>query len=322
MIKYVNLTAQIRDKNDFELLTKMLVALGLRSAEVEDNPEVILQPFFPSSAALEVVYRKKPYNHADLELVVSDPDSAIEIVKKMGLVIAEDQTVPEQGHVLRDFRVQLPGGTSIFLTGVRATAGTEPDHAGIEGNLSARGKRFAIVVSRFNSFITERLLAGTIDGLVRCGVAGRKDYEIVRVPGAFEVPSAARTLAETKKYDAIICLGCLLRGDTAHYDVIVNEVTRGIGQSAQETGVPHAFGVLTCETLEQAIDRAGLKMGNKGFEAALAAVEMANLRKAVAGRSSLVVGKGARTKAAGSQSSALSKNRQSRRPSRAKKRSR
>ncbi|PYX11139.1 MAG: 6,7-dimethyl-8-ribityllumazine synthase [Acidobacteria bacterium] len=105
--------------------------------------------------------------------------------------------------------------------------------------------------------------------------------DLVRVPGSFEIPSAARALAETKKYDAIICLGCLLRGDTAHYDVIVNEVTRGIGQSAQETGVPHAFGVLTCDTLEQAIDRAGLKMGNKGFEAALAAVEMANLKKAV-----------------------------------------
>ncbi len=118
------------------------------------------------------------------------------------------------------------------------------------------------------------------DGLLRSG-AKEKDINIVRVPGAFEIPSAARTLAETRKYDAIICLGCLLRGDTAHYDVIVNEVTRGIGQSAQETGVPHAFGVLTCETLEQAIDRAGLKMGNKGFEAALAAVEMANLTKAV-----------------------------------------
>ena len=102
---------------------------------------------------------------------------------------------------------------------------------------------------------------------------------------------AARTLAETKKYDAILCIGCLLRGDTAHYDVIVNEVTRGIGQSAQETGVPHAFGVLTCETLEQAIDRAGLKMGNKGLEAALAAVEMANLKRAVVGRRSLVVAK-------------------------------
>ncbi len=107
--------------------------------------------------------------------------------------------------------------------------------------------------------------------------AKKKDIDLVRVPGAFEIPLAARKLAETKKYDAIVCLGCLLRGDTAHYDVIVNEVTRGIGQSAQETGVPHAFGVLTCETLEQAIDRAGLKMGNKGFEAALAAVEMASL---------------------------------------------
>jgi 6,7-dimethyl-8-ribityllumazine synthase len=109
------------------------------------------------------------------------------------------------------------------------------------------------------------------------------------VPGAFEIPSAARTLAETKKYDAILCIGCLLRGDTAHYDVIVNEVTRGIGQSAQETGVPHAFGVLTCETLEQAIDRAGLKMGNKGFEAALAAVEMASLRESIVGKGKNVV---------------------------------
>jgi len=156
----------------------------------------------------------------------------------------------------------------------------------LEGNLSAHGKRFGIVVSRFNEFITERLLRSAFDGLLRCG-AKPKDIQIVRVPGAFEIPSAARTLAETKKYDAIICLGCLLRGDTAHYDVIVNEVARGIGQSAQETGVPHSFGVLTCETLDQAIDRAGLKMGNKGFEAALAAVEMANLKQTVVGKQAL-----------------------------------
>jgi len=159
-----------------------------------------------------------------------------------------------------------------------------------EGELNASGLRFGIVVSRFNEFITDRLLHSASDGLLRSG-ANEEDIEIVRVPGAFEIPSAARTLAETKKYDAVICLGCLLRGDTAHYDVIVNEVARGIGQSAQETGVPHAFGVLTCDTLEQAIDRAGLKMGNKGFEAALAAVEMANLKKAVVGRESSVVGK-------------------------------
>jgi 6,7-dimethyl-8-ribityllumazine synthase len=150
----------------------------------------------------------------------------------------------------------------------------------LEGGLNGVGKRFGIVVSRFNAFITERLLQSAFDGLVRSGV-DENAIAIVRTPGAFEIPSAARTLAETGKYDAIICIGCLLRGDTAHYDVIVNEVTRGIGQSAQETGVPHAFGVLTCETLEQAIDRAGLKMGNKGFEAAQAAIEMANLKKAI-----------------------------------------
>src|SRR5438067_7312813 len=150
----------------------------------------------------------------------------------------------------------------------------------LAGNLDGSGLRFGIVVSRFNEFITDRLLRSAYDGLVRSG-AREKDIGIVGVPGSFEIPSAARTLAETKKYDTIICLGCLIRGDTAHYDVIVNEVTRGIGQSAQETGVPHAFGVLTCENLEQAIDRAGLKMGNKGFEAALAAIEMANLKSAI-----------------------------------------
>jgi 6,7-dimethyl-8-ribityllumazine synthase len=156
----------------------------------------------------------------------------------------------------------------------------EPEVRAIEGSLNALGRHFAIVVSRFNAFITERLLMSAIDGLVRSG-AEKTNIDLVRVPGAFEIPLAARGLAETGNYDAIICLGCLLRGDTAHYDVIVNEVTRGIGQSAQETGVPHAFGVLTCENLEQAIDRAGLKMGNKGFEAALAAVEMASLRAAI-----------------------------------------
>ena len=163
----------------------------------------------------------------------------------------------------------------------------DPALPAVEGKLDAAGCRFAIVVARFNAFITERLLQSACDGLLRTG-ARKKDIGIVRVPGAFEIPSAARTLALTGKYDAIICLGCLLRGGTAHYDVIVNEVTRGIGQSAQNTGVPHAFGVLTCDTLEQAIDRAGLKMGNKGFEAALAAVEMASLKKAISHQPSVV----------------------------------
>ena len=170
---------------------------------------------------------------------------------------------------------------------LKVESAPEAKFRAIEGNLDASGRRFAIVVARFNAFITERLLASAWDGLLKAG-ASKKDIDIVRVPGAFEIPSAARTLALTGEYDAIICLGCLLRGDTAHYDVIVNEVTRGIGQSAQETGVPHAFGVLTCENLEQAIDRAGLKMGNKGFEAALAAVEMASLKTALSSQLSAV----------------------------------
>jgi 6,7-dimethyl-8-ribityllumazine synthase len=124
------------------------------------------------------------------------------------------------------------------------------------------------------------LLDGALPALRQCG-SSESDIAIAHVPGAFEIPSAARQLAETRKYDAIICLGCLLRGDTLHYEVIANEVTRGVGQSAQETGVPHAFGVLTCDTLQQAIDRAGLKAGNKGFEAGLAAVEMACLHEVV-----------------------------------------
>jgi 6,7-dimethyl-8-ribityllumazine synthase len=155
--------------------------------------------------------------------------------------------------------------------------------------LRSDGRTFGIVVSRFNSFITERLLQSAIDALRRTG-ASDDDVNIVRVPGAFEIPAAARALAETGSVEAIICLGCLLRGETANYDQICAEVTRGVGQSAQETGVPHSWGVLTCDTLEQAIDRAGLKSGNKGFEAALAAIEMASLKK-VLGRQSAVIRK-------------------------------
>ncbi|MEO6804813.1 MAG: 6,7-dimethyl-8-ribityllumazine synthase [Edaphobacter sp.] len=159
--------------------------------------------------------------------------------------------------------------------------------AAVEGDLSAANMRFAIVTTRWNAVITDRLLQGSLDALHRSGAA-KQDIEIVRVPGAWEVPSAARTLAagskETgKKFDAIITLGCLLRGETAHYEAIYNEVARGIGQSQQDTGVPHAFGVLTCETLEQALDRAGLKAGNKGFEAAIAAIEMVSIQRKLAG---------------------------------------
>lgn len=148
----------------------------------------------------------------------------------------------------------------------------------LEGDLSAEGMRFAIVVARWNAVITDRLLEGALDALMRSG-APRSDIQVLRVPGAWEIPSAARAIADTKLIDAVITLGCLLRGETAHYEAIYNEVARGIGQSQQETGIPHAFGVLTCETLEQALNRAGIKAGNKGFEAAAAAIEMVSLHR-------------------------------------------
>ncbi|MGA2674344.1 MAG: 6,7-dimethyl-8-ribityllumazine synthase [Terracidiphilus sp.] len=148
----------------------------------------------------------------------------------------------------------------------------------VEGDLSAAGMKFGLVVARWNAVITERLLEGALDALLRSG-ARRADIEVVRVPGAWEIPAAARTLANLGKVDAIVTLGCLLRGETAHYEAIYNEVARGIGQSQQETGIPHSFGVLTCETLEQALHRAGIKAGNKGFEAATAAIEMVSLRR-------------------------------------------
>jgi 6,7-dimethyl-8-ribityllumazine synthase len=151
----------------------------------------------------------------------------------------------------------------------------------VEGDLSAAGMKFAIVVARWNAVITDRLLQGALDALHRSGAAAA-DIRIVRVPGAWEIPSAARTLAEAKRQDAIVTLGCLLRGETAHYEAIYTEVARGIGQSQQETGIPHAFGVLTCETLEQALDRAGVKAGNKGFEAAVAAIEMVSVNRKLA----------------------------------------
>jgi 6,7-dimethyl-8-ribityllumazine synthase len=225
----------------------------------------------------------------DATVEVSDADAAYEIVKKLNPTLSPktgDKDGPPTVKIQREigdtpygarlFEVEVGGLRIGFLTYAKKPG----ENRGVEGKLDARGKRFALVVSRFNSFITERLLDGAVQALRQCGTTA-DDMTIVHVPGAFEIPSAARQLAETKRYHAIVCIGCLLRGDTLHYEVIANEVTRGVGQSAQETGVPHAFAVLTCETLQQAIDRAGLKAGNKGFEAGLAAVEMACLREQV-----------------------------------------
>ena len=146
----------------------------------------------------------------------------------------------------------------------------------IEGNLIATGLRFAIVVGRFNSFIAERLLDGALDTIARHG--GSLDaVAVVRVPGAFEIPLAASKLARKGGYDAIICLGALIRGSTPHFDYIAGEATKGIASASIETGIPIAYGVLTCDTIEQAIERAGTKAGNKGAEATTAAIEMASL---------------------------------------------
>jgi 6,7-dimethyl-8-ribityllumazine synthase len=148
----------------------------------------------------------------------------------------------------------------------------------IDGGLNAAGLRFGIVVSRFNSFITERLLQGAVDALERSG-ASNENVDVVHVPGAFELPLVAKKLAATGKYDALIAIGCVLRGETTHYDYVCSETARGLQLAQMDSGVPVMFCVLTCDTLEQAIDRAGLKGGNKGYDAGIGAIEMAQLSR-------------------------------------------
>ena len=146
----------------------------------------------------------------------------------------------------------------------------------IEGNLKADGKKFGIIVARFNSFICEKLLEGALDSLIRSG-ADDGDIDVVRVPGAFEIPLIAKKMTASQKYDAVICLGVVIRGATPHFDVVVSEVSKGTAQVSLDSGVPVLFGVLTTETIEQAIERSGTKAGNKGSDVAVAAIEMANL---------------------------------------------
>jgi 6,7-dimethyl-8-ribityllumazine synthase len=146
----------------------------------------------------------------------------------------------------------------------------------VEGKLVAKGLRFAIVISRFNSFITDRLLEGALDALRRNG-AQEDDIEIFRTPGSFEIPAVARHLVEQNRYDAIICLGAVIRGSTPHFNYISAEVTKGIAQLSLQSSIPISFGVITADTIEQAIERAGTKAGNKGWDATLSAIEMANL---------------------------------------------
>ncbi len=150
----------------------------------------------------------------------------------------------------------------------------------IQGNVIGTGMRIAIVAARFNEFIVSKLLSGAEDGLTRHGVAG-EDIDAYWVPGAFELPVLAQKLAESKKYDAVICVGAVIRGSTSHYDLVCNETAKGIAQASMKTGVPVLFGVITTENIEQAIERAGTKAGNKGFDCALSAIEMVNLIRGI-----------------------------------------
>ena len=148
----------------------------------------------------------------------------------------------------------------------------------IQGELQAKGLKFAIVVSRFNDFITGKLLDGAVDALMRHG-AKEEDVDVVKVPGAFEIPLAAKKIAEKGAYNAVICLGTVIRGATPHFDYVAAEVSKGVAAASLDTGVPIAFGVLTTDTIEQAVERAGTKSGNKGFDAAVTAIEMAQVFK-------------------------------------------
>ncbi len=274
MIKGITTIRHAGSSKEFKALTKLFDALGFERGTPWRTARGQGAPFKVPVGRLEIVEGLETI-HADIWVEVTDLDTAREILQKEKSKVSEVQSTNWDSR----FVVAEPAkGLKVLFWQKNRPA---PD--AIEGELTAQGMRFGLVVSRWNSFITERLLQGSLDALRRSG-SREQDITVVRVPGAFEIPSQSRTLAESGKYDAIITLGCLIRGETDHYEHISTEVTRGIGQSAQETGVPHTYGVLTCENLEQALDRAGLKAGNKGFEAAMSAIEMVSLQRKTRGR--------------------------------------
>ncbi len=284
MVKGLTIVAQVASEDGFARLGELFQALGFEQGKGWEDGTGKGAAFLAPVGNLELVTGRVPAVPA-LLVEVTQLDAVHAAVKSwiVGYERSEDVATklsePELTHWnSRLFTVELGAGLSVGFWESENPLHGKP--VALEGDLSAAGKRFAIVVARWNAVITDRLLQGSLDALTRSGCR-MSAIEIVRVPGAWEIPSAARTLAETKRYAGIITLGVLLRGETAHYEAIYNEVARGIGQSQQETGVPHAFGVLTCETLEQALDRAGLKAGNKGFEAAIAAIEMASIQEKI-----------------------------------------
>ena len=279
MIKGITLVNAMQSQEAFEGVSGLFQALGFEPGKGWQEADSKGAAFLAPVGNLELVVGRMP----------GVPRVMIEVTQLDAVHAAIRSWVGNTGLELSE--VHATHWNSRMLTldvAENLTLGfwesENPEHGkpvAVEGDLSAAGMRFAIVTARWNAVITDRLLQGSLDGLKRSGALA-KDIEMVRVPGAWEIPSAARSLAESKRFDAVITLGCLLRGETAHYEAIYTEVARGIGQSQQETGVPHAFGVLTCETLEQALDRAGVKAGNKGFEAAIAAIEMVSIQKKLA----------------------------------------
>lgn len=314
MIKGITLTRRIRSEADFERLASFLEALGFEPGKAWNDSVSQGRPFLAPIGNLELMYSApdaardfgaayeaaedyltgQPASrgaHDHIYIEVTSLDSVRQAAEAWFLAhplhaAKDDHLTPvlETHWKSRLFHATpVDGFTLTFWAWARPSKGKP---IAIEGDLSAAGMRFAIVVARWNAVITDRLLQGALDALHRSG-AKDEDITVVRVPGAWEIPSAARKLAESgsaqsRTVDAVITLGVLLRGETAHYEAIYTEVSRGIGQSQQETGIPHAFGVLTCENLEQALDRAGVKAGNKGFEAAVAAIEMVSIHRKIA----------------------------------------
>ncbi|GAC1421533.1 MAG: hypothetical protein NVSMB62_16530 [Acidobacteriaceae bacterium] len=300
MVKGMTLITRVASEEAWESLSGLLGALGFEPGKGWQDQQGRGAAFLAPVGNLELVTGRLPGGDSSVPTILVEVTQLDQVRETAEAWLA--RTPGTLGTVSpiqpthwdsRIFTLTLPADPARDPQGSMLHLGfwqsENPLHgrpAAVEGDLTATGMRFAIVVARWNAVITDRLLQGALDALHRSGVS-RSEIQIVRVPGAWEIPSAARTLAASRQHDAVITLGCLLRGETAHYEAIYTEVARGIGQSQQETGIPHAFGVLTCETLEQALDRAGVKAGNKGFEAAIAAIEMVSIKRKLTGAAAL-----------------------------------
>lgn len=282
MVKAVTFLSAAGSPENFENLRSFLSALGFEPGRGWDEPESKGASFLAPLGNIEF-YTGRPPQTAAILIEVTNLDATHQAATawlNSNSPAASISAIEETGWKSRLFTVEpVAGHTFTFWSWSDPLRGKP---LAIDGDLSAAGMNFGIVVARWNAVITERLLEGAIDALLRSG-ARRDDILIVRVPGAWEIPMAARELAK-RNIDAIIPLGCLIRGETAHYEAIYTEVARGIGEVQQESGIPHSFGVLTCENLEQALNRAGIKAGNKGFEAAIAAIEMVSLKRKLAAK--------------------------------------